>query len=611
MELWVLIAVGVGAPAIGAFVAHPLLLGLGLDPSVATVALLLTGIALCVGAHAWMRARTRARVAEAARIWEEMAGGKAVQEPPASFAPLWSQMRSVLNQLEVAGQALDDRHSVHDIIHSMPDSLLVLDADGRVELCNQLFAQRMRFAGPDAVVGLTAADFFDGPEPAWYTALLERGELSAIDLAFRASDGTSVTLKVTGRVRTSLDGSPRGVVLVARDTVELNRLTSELARTTERLEDSERFFQDLFDAMEDPITVIAPNYQILQANRQARLIFGRELLGRPCYRAFRMRDDPCQDCPARITFAQHQSVSVEHRIFGNAITRISTYPLLGKDGQLMGVINHKRDVTKERQLEDLKANFLAAVSHELRTPLTSLMGFNKLNIRRLTRYVRPSLAEAPEEARSSLQKVLSDMEVMAAEGERLGRLVNDVLDLSKLEAGRLRLNFDAVDVPSLVAAATQATSTLYQGRHILMVPDVPEVCPEAWGDKDRLLQVLVNLISNAIKYTERGEIRVGVHVGESELTLSVRDAGAGIPPDEVGRIFERFQQAGDAQKGRPAGTGLGLPISRELVHLHRGRIWVESELGQGATFSFTVRRADAVDSAERSLDLKGPGSTLA
>jgi signal transduction histidine kinase len=224
--------------------------------------------------------------------------------------------------------------------------------------------------------------------------------------------------------------------------------------------------------------------------------------------------------------------------------------------------------------------------------------------------VRPFLAEAPEEARTSLQKALSDMEVMAAEGERLGRLVNDVLDLSKLEAGRLRLSFEPVDVAALVAGALQATSTLFQGRHILLVPDLPEVCPEAWGDKDRLLQVLVNLVSNAIKYTERGEIRVTVTASPGELVLSVRDAGAGIPPEELSHIFERFRQAGEAQKGRPSGTGLGLPICRELVHLHRGRIWVESEPGLGATFSFTLRRADAVDAAERSLDLHGPGATL-
>lgn len=611
MEFWFLILMGVVVPALGAFAIHPILVELGVQPVVASGALLGLAAVLCGAIVVFQRARTRARIAEATRIWEEMARGRPVNELPQGFAPLWSQMRSMLSQLEVAGQALDDRQSMQDVIDSMPDSLLVLDAEGTVEFCNRTFAQRLHFGTSTDVVGLGLEVLVGEARPLWFAALMETGELQACDVRFRGADEALATLKTTGRMRTSIDGTPRGAVLVARDNVEISRLTSELQRAAERLEDSERFFQDLFDAMEDPITVISPSYKILQANRQARLVFGKELIGRRCYRAFRMRDEPCDECPARMTFAQHQSTSVEHRIFGNAITRISTYPLLGKDGQLHAVINHKRDVTKERQLEDLKANFLAAVSHELRTPLTSLMGFNKLNMRRLTRHVRPSLAEAPEEARTALQKALSDMEVMAAEGERLGRLVNDVLDLSKLEAGRLRLSFEAVDVPALVAGAIQATSTLYQGRHILMVPDLPDDCPDAWGDQDRLLQVLVNLVSNAIKYTERGEIRITVSVGPSQLTLAVRDAGAGVPPDEVQHIFERFRQAGDAQKGRPSGTGLGLPICRELVHLHRGRIWVESELGQGSTFAFTVRRADALDPAERSLDLRGPTASLA
>jgi PAS domain-containing protein len=242
---------------------------------------------------------------------------------------------------------------MQDVIDSMPDSLVVLDANGVVELCNRTFAQRMNYESPAEVVGQGLEGLVGEARPGWYTAVVDTGELVAQDVRFRTQQGTSITLKTSGQVR----GDGTGVVLVARDNLEVSRLTSELQRTAERLEDSERFFQDLFDAMEDPITVLSPQYEILQANREARLVFGKDLIGRRCYRAFRMREEPCADCPARETFLLHHSTSVEHRIFGNAITRISTYPLLGKDGQLHAVINHKRDVTKERQLEDLKASF--------------------------------------------------------------------------------------------------------------------------------------------------------------------------------------------------------------------------------------------------------------
>ena len=600
--IWVLLLVGVAAPGLGALVLHPALVDAGLDPVVATGALLFLATFASVGTAYVVAQRRQKEIAAAATGLDGLIRGRPGARLPEGFEPLGLQLRTVMAQLAVAGQALDDQHALHDVLDSMPDSMLVLDNNGVVELCNRTFALRMHCDEPDDLVGLGLELLVGDAHPHWYQSLLELGELVSEDVRFRARDGSTVLLKTSGRMRTAAEGEVRGVVLVARDYMEMSRLSHELQMTTERLEDSERFFQDLFDAMEDPITVISPDYEVLQANRQARLVFGRDIIGRRCYRAFRMRDDPCADCPARLTFAEHRSTSVEHHIFGNAITRISTYPLLGKDGNLHAVINHKRDVTKERQLEDLKASFLAAVSHELRTPLTSIMGFNKLNMRRLTRYVRPFLAEAPEDARNALQKALSDMEVMATEGERLGRLVNDVLDLSKLEAGKLRLHFEEVDVPALVAGAITATSGLHQGRHILMVPDVPDICPPAWADKDRLSQVLVNLVSNAIKYTERGEIRVRVDCGATELTVAIQDAGAGIPPDELSHIFERFRQAGEAQKGRPAGTGLGLPICKELVHLHGGRIWVESTLGSGSSFFFTVRRADALDPAERVPD---------
>jgi len=563
--LWVFLLVGVGAPALAMYGLHPMLVSAGLPPDLSAVLLLALAVATCIAVVEAIRARDRARVAR---------------------------------------EAVDERQSMQDVIDSMPDSLLVLDTNGRVEFCNLTFAQRTGCESPAEWVGQGLDALVGDVRPEWYTTLLDAGAVLGWEIDFRTKTGSAIKLKTSGHRR----GDGLGIVLVGRDNLEITRLSSELQRTTARLEDSERFFHELFDAMTDPITVLSPEYEILQANRQARLIFGKDLIGRPCYRTFRMRDEPCVECPARETFLSGQSTSVEHRIFGNTITRISTYPLFGKDGQLRAVINHKRDVTKERQLEDLKAAFLAAISHELRTPLTSLMGFNKLNLRRLVRQVRPHLAEAPDEARTALQNVLSDMEVMATEGERLGRLVNDVLDLSKLEAGKLRLNFEAVDVPTIVTGAVHATAALYSGRDLLVIPDLPEMCPECWGDRDRLSQVLVNLVSNAIKYTERGEIRIALAVGPKELTVSVRDPGAGIPPDEVPRIFERFRQAGDAQKGRPSGTGLGLPICRELIHLHRGRIWVETKLGVGSTFSFTIRRADAVDPAERALDLRQTSS---
>jgi signal transduction histidine kinase len=566
--------VGVGIPVTGFLLVEPALSRAGLSATAAFG--VVAGLCVCAALlGAWTVHRRVVRTLRDAT------------------SRLDERFRNVSAQLEVAGQAVAERRAIHQVMDSMPDSLLVFDANGVVDLANATSAARLGYGGPDELVGLGLDALTGETAPSWWQVLQGAGAFSARDVRLRGYGDQVVTFAATARVFRRSEGGDRAFVLVGRDNVDLDQLTQELAATTERLEDSERFFQDLFDAMEDPITVISPSFEILQANRQARMVFGKDLIGRRCYRAFRMRDTPCDDCPARSTFAASETTNVEHRIFGNAITRITTYPLLGKDGQVKAVINHKRDVTKERQLEDLKASFLATVSHELRTPLTSIVGFNKLNLRRLQRFVRPFVAEGPEEVRTALQKALSDMEVMGSEGERLGRLVNDVLDLSKLEAGKLRLNPEAVEILSLVQGAVTATSSLCVGRHLLVLPDVPEVCPPAWGDRDRLSQVLVNLLSNAIKYTQEGEVRIGVSVLPTMLVLSVQDSGAGIPPEELPHIFERFRQAGESQKGRPGGTGLGLAICKQIVQLHGGTMSVESRLEQGSTFTFSVPRADS------------------
>ena len=249
-------------------------------------------------------------------------------------------------------------------------------------------------------------------------------------------------------------------------------------------------------------------------------------------------------------------------------------------------------MTNERQLEDLKASFLAAVSHELRTPLTSIIGFNKLNKRRMQRHIGPHLEAAPHKARIAFQQILDDMEVMVSEGSRLGRLVNDILDLSKLEAGRMQLQMTEVELAPILNGAVASTSALWRDKGLLLDTRIPDDVPLVWADADRIAQVMVNLLSNSTKFTERGTIRVEATFDDAYVTVAVADTGRGIPPDEVNGVFEKFRQVEESVVGRPLGTGLGLPICRELIHLHHGRIWVESVMGEGSTFYFTVLRAD-------------------
>jgi len=576
--------------------------GTGFDPIIATV-LLTAGILVLAGASVvLLHGRVVRPLNEVLARVESIARGELEGRLEVRRHDEMGRLKAAVNEMAayllLAQEARVDRDYIQQVIDSMPDALVVLDANGVVELHNAPFATFLGYHG--GACGLSVEHLF-GRMPAWYRVLLAdpAGAASRVEVDFTDATGEQIRLETSGAVSRLEDGRVERVVLVARQSRDVDELTRELALVETRLADSERFFQNLFDAITDPITVLSPEGEILQANRAARSMFGRDAIGRKCYRAFRMRDEICENCPAFATLRDRKPKSVEHRAFGNAVTRISTYPLLGKNGEIEAIINRKRDVTKERQLEDLKAAFLAGVSHELRTPLTSIVGFNKLNLRRLSRQVTPALQGVEGPAREALAKVLDDMQVVDAEGERLGRLVNDVLDLSKLEAGKLNLHLEETEVAPLVDGAIAATAGLWRVKGLPVEPTLPSDCPPAWADGDRVSQVLVNLLSNAIKFTEEGSIRVRVTYDDTDIRFDVIDTGTGISPEDAPHVFEKFRQIEGELK--VVGTGLGLPICRELIGLHEGRIWVESRPGEGSTFSFTVLRADRLDESERSL----------
>lgn len=241
------------------------------------------------------------------------------------------------------------------------------------------------------------------------------------------------------------------------------------------------------------------------------------------------------------------------------------------------------------EANEAKSTFLSTVSHELRTPLTSIIGFTKLNKKNLVEKVIPKIDQDDPKAMKSVNRISENLDVIQSEGDRLLLLINDLLDLAKIEAGKIEWNMQQVNPGEIIERATTATFALFQQKPELKLSQkVPDHLPTIEGDKDRLIQVLINLLSNAYKFTDKGSVNIGAQLNDSTLTFSVTDTGSGIPPDHLDRVFERFKQIDENQAGKPKGTGLGLPICKEIVEYHGGRIWVESELGKGSTFAFTV-----------------------
>jgi signal transduction histidine kinase len=221
-----------------------------------------------------------------------------------------------------------------------------------------------------------------------------------------------------------------------------------------------------------------------------------------------------------------------------------------------------------------KSEFLANMSHELRTPLNAVLGYAEL--------IQDGIyGEVPAKMGDVLERIQQN-------GRHLLGLINDVLDLSKIEAGQLTLSPVDYSMRELVLDVVSATEALAAEKKLALEVDAPADLPHGRGDERRLTQVLLNLVSNAIKFTEAGSVGIRASAADGSFLVAVTDTGVGIAPEDRERIFEEFQQVDTSSTRRKGGTGLGLAIARRIVELHGGRIWVESMPGQGSTFAFTL-----------------------
>jgi signal transduction histidine kinase/DNA-binding response OmpR family regulator len=280
--------------------------------------------------------------------------------------------------------------------------------------------------------------------------------------------------------------------------------------------------------------------------------------------------------------------------------------LLSTIASAVGVAFHNASLFEEasharaaaEQADAAKSSFLSTVSHELRTPLTSVLGFAKIIRRRLEERLFPLLPSDDKKIVQTKNQVLENLGVVVSEGERLTKLIDDVLDLAKIEAGKFTWNMGSVSVEEVIDRAVAATASLFEAKKLTLVRTIEPGLPTVTGDSDRLIQVVINLISNAVKFTDEGSITCSAELKDGQIVVGVTDSGIGIAPADQPKVFEKFKQVGDTLTDKPKGTGLGLPICKEIVEYHGGRIWVESAPGHGSTFSFSLPIA-----AQAKLDL--------
>jgi NtrC-family two-component system sensor histidine kinase KinB len=365
---------------------------------------------------------------------------------------------------------------------------------------------------------------------------------------------------------------------------EFNQMASQLARyhemNIEQIISEKQKGEAILASIDDGVVVLDNDLKMTGINPAARHMLGLAFEENKTWSCSDILREPriCDFVKKTIETGVQPKVNEEDRIFTLVLGEsprhylFSVTAIRGKEQSPSGVVLLLRDVTRLKEVERLKNEFVMAASHELRTPLTS-MGM--------------SIDLLLERAVGSLDK--KDQELLEAAHEELTRLkalVNDLLDLSKIEAGRIDLEFQKVSVPALVQHVKAVFSGQMEKKSVELSTQLAEDLPEIRADANKITWVLINLVSNALRYVkENGCIQVlGKRVG-AQVHLSVRDDGPGIPSEYHTKIFDKFVQV----KGQEAGgTGLGLAICKEIVRAHGGTIWVESSPGEGSTFTFTV-----------------------
>ncbi len=248
----------------------------------------------------------------------------------------------------------------------------------------------------------------------------------------------------------------------------------------------------------------------------------------------------------------------------------------------------KEAKAKAEDANEAKSAFLSTVSHELRTPLTSVLGFAKIIRKRLEDKIFPAVNVEDQKIKKTMKQVSENLNVVVSEGERLTNLINDVLDLAKIESGRMEWHLKPVFLQDVISRAIASTSSLFDQKGLKLTKNISPDLPLVSGDEDKLIQVVINLLSNAVKFTDKGKVSIDAYLDKGQIMVEVQDTGIGISEDDKHKVFERFRQAGDTLTDKPQGTGLGLPICREIIEHHGGIIWMKSEIGVGSSFFFSI-----------------------
>lgn len=503
------------------------------------------------------------------------------------FRPMVRRVTQTMSQILSLASTLDHNEKrLSSILGTLADGVVTIDAEGTIMSINN---------AAKTIFGHSTAEITGKP----FWSLLPRSERRGRAEMFRrlrTADATDETQINRELISVRKDGTefPIEVAFRSLESEGETLFTCVVRDVTERNEANRRLKRQawVMQNIADAVIVTKPTGEIANCNSAAEDLTGyaeEELIGRPVTTLMADTEEAERNSiqsEARGTTdlggVWRQEFVIQRKDGTIRTIDNTTSSLFDDRGKLVGRVSVNRDVTAQREVDRMKNEFISVVSHELRTPLTSIMG---------------SLGLLKSGAMGEMNREISNMiDIAHSNSDRLVRLINDILDLEKIEAGRMDFKSESLGVRRLVDAAMRDNAGYGKKNGVEIV--VNEVVEDATvtGDADKLAQVFANLLSNAIKFSPtNGEVELGAHRTGSRIRFFVRDHGTGISPQFQDKVFAKFSQADSSATRNEGGTGLGLSICKTIVEKLGGEIGFESEEGQGSTFFFELDEAEAGD----------------
>ncbi len=501
------------------------------------------------------------------------------------------------------------------IFNSANFSCIATDAKGVIQIFNVGAERMLGFTAAEVMNTITPADISDPQEliaravalsaelstpitPGFEALVFKasRGIEDIYELTYIRKDGTRLPAVVSVTALRDADGTIIGYLLIGTDNTARKLVEEEQKKSDQRLRDQQFYTRSLIESNIDALMTTDPSGIITDVNKQMEALTGctrDELIGAPFKDCF---TDP-ERAEAGIKRVLTEKSVTDYELTARArdgkqtVVSYNATTFYDRNRTLQGVFAAARDVTERKRVEvelqqakaaaesasRTKSDFLASMSHEIRTPMNAVMGIADL-------LAKTTLT--PEQDKY--------VQIFRRSGDNLLNLINDILDLSKVEASQLDLERTGFSLSDHLERVIETVAPRAQEKGLTLVCEIaPSVNNDLVGDPTRLRQVLLNLLGNAIKFTETGQVSLkvepdGDRAVPTALRFTVSDTGIGIANDKLGRIFERFTQADSSTTRRFGGSGLGLTICKRLTELMGGRIWVESEVDKGSVFAFAV-----------------------